>query len=221
LQLKNELKKGINYIALQDTTSAKFEDLGKFLVSVIPDRQNEISALSSRYFDIPKKLSSGYFGASANFINQQIILTSISPASPAAKAGLELKDQITGINNVPIKLPPEYGGELMKYEPEEVISIQGVRNGVPYSLAVNLTAYPPRTNHPAYRFAGGKSIRLDGFKRVFAHDAIIRSEECGGPVFDASGKFYGINISRFSRTCCLAISSKEIYEFINRTVLMQ
>jgi serine protease Do len=126
-----------------------------------------------------------------------------------------LKDQITGINNIDIKLPPEYGSELMKYEPGETITIQGVRNGTPYSLPVFLTNMPQTSSHPANFFAGGKSTRLDGFNGVFAHDAILRPEEMGGPIFDREGKFYGVNIARFSRTACLALSSAQVYEFIN------
>ena len=215
LQLKTDVKSGIKLSTIKDGASTKIEDIGKFLISILPGRTNEISVLSSGIFNQPKKFSSGFFGASANFIADQIILTSVAPGSPAEKAGLALKDQITGINNVPIKLPPEYGGELTKYEPGETISIQLVRNGTPYSLPVFLTHMPKSSNHPANFFAGGKSARLDGFNNVFAHDAIIKPEECGGPIFDKEGKFYGINIARFSRTACLAFTSAQVYDFIS------
>lgn len=215
LQLKTDVKSGIKLSAIKDGASTKIEDIGKFLISILPDRTNEISVLSSGIFNQPKKFSSGFFGASANFISEQIILTRIAPGSPAEKAGLQLKDQITGVNNITIKLPPDYGGELMKYEPGETITIQGVRNGTPYSLPVFLTNMPQTSNHPSNFFAGGKSARLDGFTGVFAHDAIIKPEECGGPIFDKEGKFYGINIARFSRTACLAFTSAQVYDFIS------
>jgi serine protease Do len=205
LQLKTELKTGIKLSSVKEEKTIQKADLGKFLISVLPNTANEISVLSSTVFDIPKKFSSGYFGASANFIEEKIILTRINPNSPAAKAGLELKDQITGINNVSIKLPPEYGNEIMKYEPGDTISVQGIRDGTAYSLPVALTNLPQTSGHPAYHFAGGKSARSDGFNGVFAHDAILRPEQCGGPVFDQNGNFCGINIARFSRTSCLAL----------------
>ncbi|WP_165503573.1 trypsin-like peptidase domain-containing protein [Pedobacter hiemivivus] len=218
LYVTSKLKTGIRLKSLADSLSIKFNDLGKFLLSTLPGQDNKIGVLGSSYFDLDKKFSSGYFGASATFINKQIVLTRIAPRSPAEAAGLMLQDVITGINGISISLPPEYGTEIMKYEPGDTISIQGLRNGVPYSLLVNLTLMPSTGNHPADHFAGGKSKRRDGFKAVFTHDSVLKPEECGGPVFDLDGKFYGINIARFSRTSCLVISPKTIYDFVLKSL---
>ncbi|HKG07075.1 MAG TPA: hypothetical protein VKB19_11480, partial [Pedobacter sp.] len=94
------------------------------------------------------------------------------------------------------------------------ISIEGLRKGNKYSLMVVIRERPKMSDHPAESFEGGKSVILDGFKAVFAHDAVIRPEECGGPVFDADGRFYGINIARFSRTSTVAMPKAEVYKFI-------
>ncbi|WP_442590586.1 S1C family serine protease [Pedobacter sp. AW31-3R] len=221
LKISKRLDQGLR-LSLQDTASITFKELGKFLISPLAINENRISALGSMYVDQPLKFSSGYFGASANFRNGQIILNRIAPGSPADIAQLVLEDQITGINGTPINQPPQYGAELMKYAPGDTITIQGVRAGNTYNLKVTLTKMPARpVVHPADRFDGGKSFRLDGFNRVFAHDAIIKPDECGGPIFDADGKFYGINIARFSRTACLAISPKAIYEFTLKSLELQ
>lgn len=188
--------------------------MGKFLLSALPGKASKPSVLSSVDFALPRKFSAPYFGANANFIKEQIILTSIIPGSPAAEAKLELKDQVTGINGTPISQPPQYGAEIMKYSPGDTITIEGVRAGVPYSLPVALKRMPARGNHPADRLEGGKSIRLDDFKQVFAHDAAIKADECGGPVYDADAKFYGINIARFSRTSTIALPRSVLYTFI-------
>ncbi|TKC09541.1 S1 family peptidase [Pedobacter frigoris] len=213
LQLPKKLKTGITAGMLKDTLAIQFNELGKFLLSALPGQNSRVSVLGSQFFSLPRKFSSGYFGANANFINQQIILTRITPGSPAAEK-LEIQDQITGINGTPISQPPQYGAEIMKYAPGDTISIQGIRKGVPYSLPVALTVVPVRGNHPADKIEGGKSIRLDDFKSVFTHDAAISALECGGPVFDTYGRFYGINIARFSRTSILAIPTGVIYDFI-------
>jgi len=218
MQLESPLKSGIVYQSLKDTSDIKFEEIGKFLLSALPDKVSKISILSSKNMDLPRRFSAPYFGANANFINQQIILTSITPGSPASEAKLELKDQVTGINGIPISQPPQYGGEIMKYAPGDTITIQGVRNGTDFNISVALKKMPVRGNHPADRLEGGKSIRLDDFKKVFAHDAAIKADECGGPVFDAEGKFYGINIARFSRTSTLTIPSNVVYKFISDTL---
>jgi serine protease Do len=70
LQLKADLKTGIKLSAIKDEAPTTTTDVGKFLVSVLPSRSNEISVLSSGVFNQPKKFSSGYFGASANFYSR-------------------------------------------------------------------------------------------------------------------------------------------------------
>jgi len=83
-----------------------------------------------------------------------------------------------------------------------------------------LTNRPRAPNeHAAERFAGGKSSILDGFDRVFSQDGIVRPEECGGPVFDAKGKFYGINIARFSRTTTLVLPADVIKNVLQQFMI--
>jgi serine protease Do len=73
-----------------------------------------------------------------------------------------------------------------------------------------------KSRHIADDFDGGKSVRRDGFSRVVSHDADLRPEQCGGPVFDIDGNFLGVNISRFSRTRAYVIPRTVIKEFIDR-----
>lgn len=86
---------------------------------------------------------------------------------------------------------------------------------MPKQVKVILPAYPTST-HPAWRFAGGRSLRSDGFKKIFAQDAIVKATECGGPVFDAGGNFYGINIARHSRTSTIVMPKDVISKFIKQ-----
>lgn len=218
LYLPVKLKSSVRISALTDSNSIPLADLGKFLLSMFPRQQHTVSVLGSGYFGLDKKFSSGYFGASATFIDKQIVLTRIAPGSPAAIAGLMLQDQVTGINGVSISLPPEYGKELMQYELGDTITVQGQRTSIPFSLKVVLTSMPSGSKHPADYFSGGKSIRRDGFDKVFTHDAIIKPEECGSPVFDLMGKFYGINIARFSRTSCLVMPADVISKFVLKSL---
>lgn len=207
--------KGLSLKSLvSDTLSPVFEDMGGFLISPLGGSRYKVGVLGSMNFIQPRKFSVGFFGAGANFKEERIILTRMAPGSPAEDAKLELGDQITGINGVPISRPEHYGTELMKYSPGDSISIQGVRNGNPYSLMVGIGMQPLMNAHPAGRFLGGKSVRLDGFTRVFAQDAALLPDECGGPVFDVAGRFYGINIARFSRTSTLVIPASVVLKFL-------
>lgn len=81
-------------------------------------------------------------------------------------------------------------------------------------LPVSKTLPQAYYNHPAAQFAGGKSIRRDRFKKVFAHDAVLQPAQCGGPVFDANGNFYGINIARYSRVCSVVVPASVIVQLL-------
>ena len=218
LQVKDVRRHSIDLNKLSQSDTVVFGDLGRFLISPVDSGQFRVGIVGSGYFNQPRKFSSGYFGASANFIKERIILTRIAEGSPAA-ATLQLGDDITGINGVPISRPEHYGGELMKYSDGDTISIQLLRSGKALDLPVALTSRPRLPNeHAAERFAGGKSLVLDGFERVISQDAIIQPWECGGPVFDGKGKFYGINIARFSRTTTLIVPADVIHNVLERFI---
>ncbi|WP_443937762.1 trypsin-like peptidase domain-containing protein [Pedobacter sp. MW01-1-1] len=218
LQLKSNPKSGISLKSILPASSMERRDLGKTLVSILPQEKKEISALSSGIFDIEKKVSTGYFGATANFVNEKIVLSRLNPRSPADIAGLAIGDQIKSVNGNPLKTPPDYAREIMKYEPGDTIRIEAIRKDSIINFPVILRMIPPTSGHPAYHFAGGRSGRADGFKNIFAHDAVLRPEECGGPVFDSNGIFYGINIARFSRTATFVCSNAIIYSFIENGI---
>lgn len=212
LSVNGHLSNALPATALNETIGLNREDLGTLLISALPV-SHRLSIVSSTYFHLPRKFSGGYLGASANSRNGKIILGRISPNSPASQAGLQQGDRIVTINGVPIVQPEQYGGELSKYDPGENIVMQLERNDSLLQIKLSLTQRPVQ-DHAANRFKGGKSIRLDGFKEVFSHDAALQPQECGGPVFDFQGRFYGINIARFSRTSTLVMPVKQIRAFI-------
>lgn len=199
-------------IAAASMDTISFEQQGRFLYSPLPGHTGRASVLSSRYITQPRAYSIGFFGVGAHFINNNITLVRFHPQSPA-NGILQAGDVITAIQHVPVTQPEHYGRELSRYNPGDTVILEGRRDTVLFEKKVVLTTRPA-SDHPAELFAGGKSIRLDGFEKVFAHDAVLRPEQCGGPVFDRQGRFLGINIARFSRTACLAIPAPVIKTFI-------
>ncbi len=196
------------------TDSLSLQNMGTFLISPLPDGR-KTSVISSNYFDLQKRISAGFFGASAHFVDKKIIINRIYPKSPADSAKLMIGDQVTGINGTPISLPPEYGNELRKYDPGDSISVECIRADSLFSIKLLLTVMPAGT-HIAEHFDGGRSVRCDDFSKVFAHDAAILARECGGPVFDTRGRFLGINIARFSRTTTLILPASIILNFLKK-----
>jgi serine protease Do len=73
---------------------------------------------------------------------------------------------------------------------------------------------PETSGHAADRLPGGKSIRRDGFNWIVSHDADVRPEQCGGPVFDLKGQFLGVNIARNSRVRTYVLPRTVLQRFV-------
>lgn len=81
------------------------------------------------------------------------------------------------------------------------------------SMGYSLEAQPT-VRHVSFEYPGGRSTRSDGFKNILIHDAAIRADECGSPVFNIAGDFYGINIARRSRTSSIIMPIAAVAEFV-------
>lgn len=214
LQAPETIKGAIKPIAAGNDTLT-FAQLGKFLVTPRPDTVNAISVAGSSQFGLAKNSSTGFLGASIALKNGPLLLTFVRKASPAEASGLKTGDEVISINSKPITKAEQYGAELQQYWPGDTISMSLKRDGEVYTKQIVLTEKPaiPAT-HPAEMFDGGKSTRRDGFKTAFVHDAVLTPSQCGGPVYDAAGRFQGINIARYSRTSTVAIPAGVVYQFI-------
>lgn len=214
LKLSEQVSGGIKLTAKQDSLHLQFSDLGKFLISALDSSAKKVGVLSSNYVELEKRYSIGFFGANARFIDEKITITEIMKGSPAEML-LTKQDHITGINGIPISKPADYGTELMKYSAGDSISVELVRAGEPMQVHMHMPGIP-EGNHIAVQFEGRRSSRSDGFKRVFVQDAAVKADECGGPVFDQQGRFYGINIARHSRTSTIVMPVDVILKFLNQ-----
>ncbi|MNY10919.1 PDZ domain (Also known as DHR or GLGF) [compost metagenome] len=192
------------------------EDIGSFLVSPTPDKL-KVSVVSSVIFNQPRKFSAGFMGMSVIFKDGKTQISRLAPGSPAAASTLKVGDEVLSVNGISIDGPEQYSLELVKSSPGDTINFEGQGEAGRYNTSIILSAWPVR-DHSADQFDGGRSVRCDGFSRVFAHDSIITAEQCGGSVFDLSDKFRGINIARFSRTVTLVMPAEEIYAFLSQAL---
>lgn len=217
LQPMSTIKGGISLKQFK-RDSLSFQDFGKFLISPQLVSGEEISMVGSMYFNSPKRFSIGYLGAMATFKAGNIVITAVQPGSPAGASGIAVGDRILSVNGAAINKPEDYGAELMKLWPDDQLTFGVKRLDSLYSKQLTLGVYQaPLSAHPAEQFPGGKSIRRDGFSQVFSHDAKIKPEECGGPVFDIKHRFYGINIARFSRAATLVIPANVILRLMEKS----
>lgn len=215
LEVKQRIKGGINLDKISsDTTSVS---IGKLISTAKADGTLTNSVLGSDIFMLPKISSRPYLGAMVMYNSKPAQFSLINPDSPAGKAGIVVGDELISINEKTIEKASGFAPAIMKFWPGDEITLSYKNaNGTTTKNLILDGVKPAKSNHPVERFEGGKSIRRDGFEKVFSHDAAVKPNECGSPIFDIDGNFLGINIARFSRASTLAVPSAIVLKFINQ-----
>jgi serine protease Do len=216
-QIGQKLMGGIDLdVNLADTTRI---EMGRFLYTVEQDGKVIPSVLGSALFSLPKINSQPYLGAMVVYNSSPVQFSLIKEGSPAEKAGLKVGDELISINGKPMKKASEFAPEILKYWADDELTFEWTNPSGKMSKTFKLDGRGQSVfNHPAEKFEGGKSARRDGFNTVFTHDAAIKPNACGSPVFDWQGNFYGINIARFSRTTTVVVPKKVIVDFVLKAI---
>lgn len=213
LQVQGKINGGV---ALKNVTSDSVTcgKVGKFLVSPQPLGYGVVSVLGNTQFAIAKGPTSAYIGVNTSLKDGRVVISMVQPRSPASVAELEVGDELNSFNGKPVSKMEDLSLEISKHRPDDTLSLQLVRSGVPYNKQIVLKPRKLNERHIAYRFTDGRSERRDGFKSVLVHDGKLKPAECGGPLFDIDGNFYGINIARVSRTSSLTIPVLTLSKFV-------
>ncbi|WP_343524880.1 trypsin-like peptidase domain-containing protein [Pedobacter sp.] len=211
--LERQVSGGID-LTFSDTASVKAE-MGRLLYSINPTGKIVRSVLGSTLFNLPKINSQPYLGAMVVYNSSPVQFSLVKAGSPAEKAGIKVGDELISINGKTIGKASEFAPEILKYWADDEVTFEWTNAAGKMSKTFRLEARAQSVfNHPAEKFEGGRSERRDGFNAVFTHDAAIKANTCGSPVFDWEGRFYGINIARFSRTTTVVVPKKTIVDFV-------
>ena len=193
------------------------EQPGRLLL--VPDAAGDgsISTWGSNFFAVPRtRVSGGYLGVVIGSRDNQVVFESVENGA-AKKAGFQPGDIVLKLGDKSVRQRNDVFRFLSNQDVNSRIEVTVRRDGQEITKEVTLGKRPAqRSRHIADDLIGGKSVRRDGFSRVVSHDANLRPEQCGGPVFDIDGNFLGVNISRFSRTRSYIIPRTLIKEFIDQ-----
>jgi len=215
--LEQHINGGID-LNLASADTLKIE-MGKLLYSMTPAGKVMRSVLGSELFNLPKINSQPYLGAMVVYNSSPVQFSLIKEGSPAERAGIKVGDELISINGKMIRKANEFAPEILKYWAGDEVTFEWEHASGKMSKTFKLDGRGQSlSNHPADKFEGGKSERRDGFNAIFTHDAAIQASDCGSPVFDWEGHFYGINIARFSRTTTVVVPKKTIIDFVLKHV---
>jgi membrane-associated protease RseP (regulator of RpoE activity) len=71
-----------------------------------------------------------------------VVIRSLAPEGPAAKAGLAVNDLITRVSGNAVASPEDLTREISKHQPGDVVKLDVIRKGKPSPLEVTLAARP-------------------------------------------------------------------------------
>lgn len=214
LQLDSIIKGGVKLKSVR-TDTVGFEEIGKFLISPQPDNGNIISVLGNTQFGVAGVPDPPFIGFDTSLEDGKLMISKISPGSPASTANLDDGDELVSFNGTPMQKPEDLIKVMAGSKVLDTVNIQYNRGRSPFKARLVLVSKkPPVPSHIAFHFTDGRSERADGFDHVLVHDGRLKPAECGGPLYDTDGRFYGINIARFSRTSSLAIPAIIVSKFV-------
>jgi len=219
LQLQEKTNGGVALKSISPD-SVTFAKVGKLLISPQPIGNGVVSVLGNTQFAIAKGPTAAYMGVNTSLKDGKVVISMVQPRSPASAAELEVGDELNSFNGRPVLKIEDLSKEISKHRPDDTLSLQLVRSGIPYNKQIVLKPRRLNERHIAYRFTDGRSERRDGFQSVLVHDGKLKPAECGGPLYDTDGNFYGINIARVSRTSSLTIPATVLSKFVKDSELV-
>ena len=148
--------------------------------------------------------------------SRYVSLKDVLPGGAAERNGLKKDDIVLAINGTQIRNTYQMGSIVGSAAPNQKISLKYQRDNTVRTVDIVLT---PRFVSPdrevmldRYREDLGKfaSSHNSGFPEALQHDTDLFPHQCGGPLFDISGKAVGLNIARAARITSYAIPAKAV-----------
>ncbi len=137
LLIAGSLAGGIQMVSADNNTSATATDAA---VNVNKEQQSAYSWLGVAIQPVPMALANQLSGQIKD--NQGIMVRSVHPQSPAAKAGVEPFDVISGFNEQEIFTTEQFSRLIRSSKPGTVIKLHLIRQSKPQTLDVTLDAQP-------------------------------------------------------------------------------
>lgn len=146
-------------------------------------------------------------------------ISQVFPNTGADRAGLKVGDVVVRVADTVVESGTALTQTIRQFRPGDSLMLL-VRRGdsemeVRATLGDQFTEVFSRGGFQN-RLGGELSLRRSGFPSVLQHDAVLKPEDCGGPVVDLSGQAVGINIARAGRTETYAIPKASILALVER-----
>ena len=179
-----------------------------------PKAGGEISAVAE---------SRAYLGVTLDQDFDTTLVTTVSPGSPAAIAGILEGDIIQFINGTKVNNLQELSDQVGTYEAGRKIKLaikRGDKTIIVHPILGSAKSHGQEATRNSInrdkmllnlsRMGGKISKRRVDFPACIYHDTLIKPNQCGSPIFNLDGEAIGVNIARNHRFRSLAIPAKNV-----------
>lgn len=189
----------------------KLATVGNWVAAAGPESEpvavGVLSAGVRKLYDqeaIIDKLNKGYLGIVARVVEEDkedgVVIGEVDPRGAAFKAKLKAGDTILRVAGQPVKKFADLKKVLEDYKPGDAVKLLFRRDEEEKEIELKLI---PKSDIDRGEFQNkmGSSLsnRRTGFPAVIMTDAVLKPQECGGPLVDLDGKILGLNIARAGR----------------------
>jgi S1-C subfamily serine protease len=156
------------------------------------------------------KESGGYLGVGLNENSNAVEISVVVPNSPAARAGLQKKDQILSLDSLTFQMSAELSKHIRSLEPNAKVQLTYRRGREEKTVEITLgdrAKLPKRMANadPGITLGTEVSAQRWGYPMIFQHDQPLNPEDCGSVLVDLHGSVVGVNIARVGRVDTYAI----------------
>ncbi|MBM4113283.1 MAG: PDZ domain-containing protein, partial [Phycisphaerae bacterium] len=148
------------------------------------------------------------------------VLRSITPGTPAARAGLRAGDAVRSVEGVELSQGSVLADRIALLRAGDRMRLEFERDGERRSTEAILARRAPSMRS---RDRGNTRVAVSAVLPyrtiVFAHDGSIEPHECGSPVIDLAGRPVGVNLARFDRTSTWAMPIDEFARSVRALLL--
>jgi S1-C subfamily serine protease len=156
------------------------------------------------------KQSGGYLGVGLNETNDGVEVSIVVPNGPAARAGLQKKDQILFLDNLAFQKSAELSKHIRSLEPSAKVQLTYRRGQDERTVEITLgdRAKLPKSiasTDPGTILGTEVSEQRSDYPMIFQHDQPLNPQDCGSVLVDLHGEVVGVNIARVGRVDTYAI----------------
>ncbi len=155
----------------------------------------------------------GFLGIGFEDIAGGARISRVMPNSGASRIGLKAGDVILRVAGTAIPRGEVLRNQIRKFRPGEILPMRVRRGKVEFDTNARLGSPAQHIQDRSIfmnKLGGQLSFRRGGFPNAFAHDTVLKPEQCGGPLVNLQGRAVGINIAREGRTESHAIPAQVI-----------